>query len=482
MNRLVDDSGYNNLTLGKILQIENDEVLQGTFCADGLLVWPLIRSIFFRLIMSDFLYPSQPLLEITRKPPIFSTARKIFRSLAHNLMISPTKNKVLIFATGSGVISQGEHSFNKYTGYFSDELFGSSWSIEGIPWEDWPLPRSDGKLSFWFHQNAYHKIMGRLMVNSSHHSISRRIISIACKRAREILNWEIGEKRLEWLILKFAQIISAIPWQIQSLRKIFSTIRPRLCLVEEGCYGGMAVFNFVAKQLGIFVAEFQHGAVASGHDVYNFCHSFLSNPNLKMVLPDCFLSYGSWWEQQINVPIKKIVIGNPHRTATLKTLPKIEGVKNVILVLGEGRETRRYLEVCHSLAGEVGGRYKVIFRPHPEERDFLIKMPLEGRFSNFKIDFERDIYKSLVLADIVVSELSTASFESVGLANRTFIWRTPKSIFNMPISPFDELNSISDLPGAIEKPSSGKLTSLGQDAIWANNWQENFRKFLTNVL
>ena len=98
-------------------------------------------------------------------------------------------------------------------------------------------------------------------------------------------------------------------WQMSWLERV----KPRLLLVEEGCYGHMAVFNATAREYGVGVAEFQHGLVTGGHDVYNVAPALEQSEAYRRTLPDYFLGYGAWWNRQFNTPTRKVVIGNPHR-------------------------------------------------------------------------------------------------------------------------------------------------------------------------
>ena len=80
----------------------------------------------------------------------------------------------------------------------------------------------------------------------------------------------------------------------------------RLLIKEEACYGGAdnACAILAARNLGMVSAEYQHGAVSSGHNAYNFAPAISSAKSYRKTLPDYFLAYGSWWAAQINAPVK----------------------------------------------------------------------------------------------------------------------------------------------------------------------------------
>ena len=80
-----------------------------------------------------------------------------------------------------------------------------------------------------------------------------------------------------------------------------------------------------AKEMGIRTAEYQHGAVSRGHDAYNVAPGQGSSPEYQKVLPEFFLGYGRWWNEQINVPVTKVAVGNPHRDWRMLDLTSAQG-------------------------------------------------------------------------------------------------------------------------------------------------------------
>jgi hypothetical protein len=201
----------------------------------------------------------------------------------------------------------------------------------------------------------------------------------------------------------------------------------------------------------------------------------------RHTLPDYFLSYGSWWNTQFNAPVQKVVIGNPHRTALLEqVIPPRSGRRNV-LVLGDGIETELYLQFCHELAKLLSDSYRVIFRPHPLERDRILGMG-ESLSEGFTIDHVSDIYLSLANVHAVIAEVSTGLFDAVGLADRIFVWNTAKSRFSLPEHPFSSFHSAPDLARKLQNSHEDGLPSVDPEEIWASDWQSRFKGFIDRVL
>jgi hypothetical protein len=467
--------------MDKILNLENNpELLEFTCPSTGVLAWPTIRMESIRMIMSDLLYKSQPLLDMYRKISLIRTCKMLLRATAHNIITQPKKSQVLIYCTGAGQFERNGYSFNRYTGYFSASLDENTWSIEGQPCITWPLPRTNGQLSFSTPTMALMRILSLISVSSIQKNIAAELVGTTEARARDLLGWEMGSERKKWLVRLCSRQLALYPLRRRYLERWLRLVRPRLLLVEEGCYGHMAIINATAHENGVPVAEFQHGMVSRGHDGYNIAPFLAASEAYRHTLPDYFLSYGSWWNAQFNAPVGKVIIGNPHRTALLEqSMPPWSGRRN-ILVLGDGIETELYLQFCHELAKLLSDSYCVIFRPHPLERHRILGMR-EPVSEGFTIDHVSDIYLSLAEAHAVIAEVSTGLFDAVGLVDRIFVWNTAKSRFSLPEHPFSSFHSAPDLARKLLDFHGDGPPSVDPEEIWASDWQPRFKGFIDGV-
>lgn len=464
--------------LAQLLEVENEEALLQPVCpVTGIPVWSVVRNQFFRLVMSDLLYATQPLLSVTDRLPRARIAKAALRSVAHNLAQPPRRAQVLIRATGVGLIERDGCSFNRYTDYFAGTAPGGVWSFEDLASWAWPaLPRSGG-VSYTTAAFATIRLRSQFGVSGAQRALAQQTVALAVNRAERMLNWTPGPERRAWLEQHAARRLAALPLQHNTMRGWLRMVRPTLFLVEEGCYGQMAAFNAAAREQGVLVAEFQHGSVTVGHDVYNVAPALAANAAYRRGLPDVFLSYGSWWNEQFNLPLVKRVIGNPHRTAIMQTVTARNDGPRQVLILGDGRELQVHLNLCRELVARLQGGWEVVFRPHPEERRAVLAMD-SAAFAGFCLDRESDIYASLAKSEAVVAELSTGLFDGVGLARRIFVWDTPKSRFGLPNHPFARFRGAAELATALQAPQEGDLTPEQRESIWASDWRMRFSEFL----
>lgn len=464
--------------LPQLLEVENEEALLDPTCpVTGIPVWTVVRNQFFRLIMSDLLYATQPLISTSDRMPRARIAQAALRCIAHNLVRSPRSAQALIRTTGVGLIEREGRSFNRLTDYFAGAVPGGTWSFEDLASWAWPaLPRSGG-VSYTTAAFAAIRLRTQFGTSGAQRALAQQVVGLAVSRAKRLLDWIPGAERRAWLEQHAARRLAALPLQRATMRGWLRRVRPALFLVEEGCYGQMAAFNAAAREQGVLVAEFQHGAVTAGHDVYNIAPALAASAAYRRGLPDAFLGYGSWWNAQFNLPIEKRVIGNPHREESLRAVGARHDGACRVLILGDGCELQLYLDLCRALAARLPAGWKVLFRPHPLERRAVLAMD-NAAFAGFDLDRESDIYNSLAQSEAVVAELSTGLFDGVGLARRIFVWDTPKSHFGLPNHPFARFSDAAALATALQAPQEGDLAPEQRESIWASGWRTRFSEFL----
>ncbi|WP_040662575.1 glycosyltransferase family protein [Nitrococcus mobilis] len=477
------ETGSEIASLAALLEFENHPSLLEFVCpSTGVLLWPAIRNQVIRLMMSDWVYTTQPLVQVHGRLGLARSAGVAVRAVVHNLTRPARPARVLMYATGAGLIEREGSYFNRYTGYFSEALRGDTWSVEGIPFDTWPMPRIDNRVSFSTPAKTWAFLRAKLALGSSEIRQATELVTLAERRAQQVLGWRLGNARRSWLIRFCARQLASYPLRRRNLEVWLRRVRPRLLLTEEGCYGHMAVLNATAREYGIPVAEFQHGITTSGHIAYNVAPVLATNAKYRDTQPNYFLAYGSWWNAQFNAPVSKVVVGNPHRSALLerRERPRVEAAP-LVLVLGDGIETDLYIALCRELGELLPAPFKVVFRPHPLERDRV----LAGRCTKFgrvAIDQGRDIYPSLFKSHVVVSEVSTGLFEAAGLVERIFVWNTPKSRFSLPGHPFAHFGTATELANAIQTTSAGFIRDSMQKSLWAPNWRARFTRFTDSVI
>lgn len=476
------------LTLSEILQLEDSEDVLKFKCPDtGIPLWSTIRVPFLRLIIGDLFYGVP--IEGGGSGGFVSKylhVAAIARAFAHNaLYLGGLKPRypIMVMASGARLIKREGLHFNPLSDYFVQASPDRTLAVEDLFGAQWPFPRHQKTVLLHAPFRVQGVLRGRTRLGGFRNPACQ-LVELVSQRAKNIFGWDVGEARREWLKQICTNGAASILPRYQKYQSIFKIAGARLLIKEGACYGGAhnAAAVLAARHLGMVIAEYQHGAVSLGHDAYNYSPTVSNDVEYRKILPDYFLTYGSWWGEQINAPVKKIAVGNPHRTETLDFSSPVRSLGRQILILGDGIETLIYLELCERLAAALGNAAEVIFRPHPLERVKVWAKHPDGFVGDVRIDANPDIYNSFREAGSVVSEVSTGLFEAIGLVPKVFIWDTPKARFAFPVHPFQGFSDANELARLVVDDSAGQVSTQQIESIWAPNWKRNYLDFIEQVV
>jgi hypothetical protein len=468
----------NDQALANWLELEDDAAfVELVEPSTGILAWPALRQDAFRLFTGDHLFSTAPVVDLTRRPGVRRIAVNAARAVAANRRQPIQPSDVLFVGTGAGLMPRHGSLFNRHIDYFAGALPGRTWTAEALFGDRWPAaPRANRRLTLLATQRLLTAFRARVAVRTPHRVLARALVEAVVRQGRDRLDWVISGERRELLEERAARRFAAYPVQAGAARALLRKVNPRLALVEEGCYGHMAVFNAVARDAGVHVAEFQHGMVTRSHDAYNVHPRLAASEAYRRTQPAGFLAYGAWWARQVTVPLDdRAVIGNPHRTAVL-TAWQPDPDRRRVIVLGDAIETDAYLAFCRQLAGLVGSSPRVSFRPHPIERERVAHV----RDAAFDVDTEPDLYRSLASGSVVAGEASTALFEAAGLVPSVLVWDTPKSRFHLGPHPFPVFRDVVDLADRVRGGTSSTQPTDLATGLWAGSWRERFLRYVAD--
>jgi hypothetical protein len=468
------------LTLQELLVIENDAAILEFRCPrTDLLLWPLIRVVVLRMIMSDLLYGTSLDGIGDAKPVSIAAWYAMLRAVLHNRRRWPAAD-VCIVSTAVANQLVGGRWYNRLADPFALQYPATTVTIEEpFEWR-WQMPRHHGNVLFFAPRLAAGAIVGRVRVSTAARVTAAGLIDFVLARARDNLAWACDPVRRGQLVEMLARKLASLPTQFAGYGSMLDAIRPKLLMVTGACYGPLSPLVVAANRRGVVTAEYQHGAVSSGHDAYNFAPVVAASTSYRETLPAFFLGYGSWWNEQFNAPVTKRVIGNPHRDRQLQQIRRDAADRTRILILSDGIEFALYVSHARSIAAAVGNRYQIVLRPHPLERS-IVRATYGLAIDDVVIDQEQDLYTSLARAHAVISEVSTGLFEAVGIAEKVFVWDTPKARFGFPTHPFQRFATVAELAELLRDTHSGQLAADAVDAIWASGWQAHYAAFLESA-
>lgn len=464
-------------TLDDYLQIEDDAAFAEAACpSTGILAWPAIRHEVLRTLLGDRVYPTESPALLGPRRSLSRAVPAVLGAAVWNAAHPPGSVDVLLLATGAGLVRDGTRWRNRHVDYFTDVIGTQAWTFEAsFPGLRLMRERWNRRVGSLIVDRARFAVASRVIRSSAQRRVMTELLDIVDARGRALLGWELGNARKSALVDRGALRLAAYAMKKRFYAGLLERTKPRVALVEEGCYGHMAVFNHVAREHGVTVAEFQHGMVTRGHDAYNVAPTLARSEAFRRTQPHVFLGYGDWWLEQFSAPVEeRIAIGHPHRAVVLRDwAPRPE--RRGILFLGDGVETEANVAFAAQIASLAGGSSPVRFRPHPLEAH---RVPASQ--ASVEIDRASDLYESLANAHAVIAESSTALFEAVGLVPRVFAWDTPKSRFYLGSHPFERATDPADLLAKLAGPAPNDAAAAS--SLWADDWEGRFRTFIGRSL
>lgn len=478
------DQSAPSITLANLLAIEDTAELLALRCPHtGIPVWVAIRTAFFRQIMADILFATGSI-----DPPAqrlsWQTVRSLGRAAAHNtgaVLRRRLRSDIIINTEAIGDELRAGRWFNRYVDPFGDLPSGQAVVLMDLFEWQWHTPRHNKRVFYHAPIQTGAILAAKLSSGTTAARLAEAVTALACDRAKALLDWDVGGARRAVFVRWAARKIAGLPFRYRAYRRLMQRVQPRLLLGSSGCYGIHAPLIAAARDLGIITAEYQHGAIFSGHDAYNFAPAVFASEAYRRTLPQYLLTYGTWWSAQVSAPVECIAIGNPARAAKLDRMKLLGTGQRTVLVLGDGIEFDLYLELARTIARAVEGfGFEVSLRPHPLERSSVLERYGES-VDGVHIDVAPDVYTSFANAHTVVSEMSTGLFEAVGLVARIILLNTAKARFACPEHPFAVANSAQEAIDLI----CGRIPPtpmVDERELWAPNWQENYQSFLTHKI
>lgn len=471
-------------TLAQLLEVENDPRLLEFRCArTGVLLWPYVRTVFIRMAMSDLLYGTPLDGSVSKGVPARRALATMARSVARNaafLASGRARADVCLLTSGIGNQIVDGRALNRLSDHFALAHGPQTITVEDhFQWQ-WTRVRHNGRVMLHAPLQAWNVIGARLHRNDLHRRQAAQVVDVAAGSAATLLDWRPGPAREAALVAMLAQKIAGMTQQLRSYHAMLSAIRPKVLLMIGACYGPSATLVQVARVRGVVTAEYQHGAIAPGHDGYNFGNALRDSAAYRASLPDHFLSYGAWWHGTVNAPVRMHAVGNPHRAFRLERLgAQAQRPKDSVLILADGTEFGIYVELARNIARKMRkSGLRVVIRPHPLERVLVAQQYGVCIDNLIYIDQNDDLYTSLLEAHAVVSELSTGLFEAVGIADKLFMWDTAKARFAFPTLPFESFTCAEQLLALLGDDAAGRLPSEVRDGMWATAWRRNYARFL----
>lgn len=466
------------LTLDDLLGIEADPELWSAVCpVSGVPYWRLIRGYMMRSIASGEFYAQSIFSDAVRTVPKSRMVSTAIRSTAYNATRLGGGAEVLVMATGVGLMKVGNRWINRLADHFVMANPRATELIEDQFHWHWRAPRLVAPALYHMPIQARCVIQAKLAPIEAYREVAQEVIQMASRRARDRIGFTLSATLLGILVDRLASRASQLPHFYRAYLALLQKRQTKVLLKEEASYDNSAAIVAAANSLGIVTAEYQHGLISRGHDAYSFAPEIRDLPALRQSMPRFLLTYGEWWTRQTNSPAQPVTIGNPHRSYSIDKLVAVPGRNDIVLLLGDGLDTDASLDMARAIDAAIRpAKLRLVFRPHPLERDRLSQLERAGAVG-VEVDSIPDINMSMFGTAAVIGETSTGLFEAIGLAGRTLVWDTPKARFSLGPHPFETFESPAELAGKLARAPEPDERQAATN-VWASDWRARYKAFL----
>lgn len=474
----------NKNDIKKFLEVEsNPHILDFCFKFKNLLIWPFERFNLLVYALEREYKAKVPHHQIN--PFKLLKIFQIFKYLILVFFRNPffhfrkrRKIEYMYFTSGVHNVNIGGNYINKHIGHLARVYSENSMIIEQSEnYYIFPF-RTFNNLSYVDSFYILSNVISLFFPASKQDKISiKKFIDYINKNNVCELSDDYKEKVYKDLIKKSKSV--RIAYRLFYL--LFRLFKPKLILWDGACYGYKGYIIKIAKELNIKTAEYQHGLINENHLAYNFNKNISNSEIYKEYLPDYILLFGEYWKKGISSPVKKIVVGNPYLDQIGRNY--LRGINNeiqIILIASGGMIPVTFDALLDEMYPLMDGKYKIIFRPHPSERDEVLIKYKSLNIFNIEIDVERDFYRSIMKSDFLISDYSTVLYEALYFDKIVFAVNHPlvDLYINNPL-----INRFKDTDDLISKIrfSARKKIKNKLDDIWAENWENNYKNFIKSI-
>lgn len=211
--------------------------------------------------------------------------------------------------------------------------------------------------------------------------------------------------------------------RISIYRKLLKKLSPEIVILVVS--HGQETAIEICKEFGIPTIELQHGVISK----YHFGYSFPGEKRKKRTFPDYLFTFGDFWKNGIDFPIKKdhiFSIGYPYlEKESNKYSNTIK--KNQILFISQRTIGKELSKFAVEVSGHKKIGYNFIYKLHPREYNhwkkeypWLSEGNDEGKIKVIENDTP-SLYELMAESKIQVGVYSTAIYEGLNFGLKTYL-------------------------------------------------------------
>ncbi|EKQ51113.1 MULTISPECIES: UDP-N-acetyl glucosamine 2-epimerase [unclassified Clostridium] len=467
--------------IDELLEFENNsEVLSFKYNFNEELIWPFFRFLIYQNVIYKKNGNRIQINKEEKKDNIF------YDYIFKNPYLCRNKKILFLYGNTSNILNENGMYFNRLFDYYSFLYEKDTLMIEEEFAKAHERPRTAKNVKY---QDFIEKIV-EIRTNLNGNKYNEKDLQTTeefLKYLNENFPFKFEKGFYEGLGKNILKLSIKIKYYNHYYRELIKNVNPKIIFFEDGCYGGKAYAIKLANELGITTAEFQHGYVGLEHPAYNYPQNMYENMEYKQYMPQYYLTFGQYWNDNIRLPVKVNVIGNPHLYSNLEKYKKAElnqtnDLKNykAILFISCGNCFKDYIDLLENVLPRLDKKYKLIFRLHPLERNSKQIYDCLKRFNNIIINDDGDIYQYINLSEFIIGDSSTSVYEAVALKKKILVFEDSDSILYTSKKFGTWFKNADELIEILEDDNIQPVENI--DYYWESKWKENYMKFINENL
>lgn len=206
--------------------------------------------------------------------------------------------------------------------------------------------------------------------------------------------------------------------------------------------------------LGIPVAELQHGIIHDQHVGYDF-----PGERTKRQFPDYLLTFGTFWNDIAAYPLpddRIVPVGYPYLDQTRSEYRSVE-TKQQVLFISQGTIGTELSKVAVELASHPEVEFDVVYKLHPGEYDrWKQEYPwLRGSDVDIVASSEPPLYRLFAESAAQVGVYSTALYEGLAFDLETYIYSLPGAKALDPLVESGSATRVSSVDAIVRQLGTG---------------------------
>ena len=279
---------------------------------------------------------------------------------------------------------------------------------------------------------------------------------------------------------------SYIPYKFYSF--LFKKLKPKIFLTSDtgNCKG---IFE-ASKENSIRSIDFQHSLMSD----YNILYTYSDSINLESIVSaDEIYTFGEYWNDKYNLPVKRTAVGSPYFEAIKEiseadnTHAKYEYYKKnkTVLIISSINSRKQLDKLIRELAQELPD-YNFIYKLRVEEYSDWetyyseeIKLQSNVHF----IDSNDDkLYDLFLISDIQIGINSTALIEGLGFELKTLILKDGWYLEMLDLINSNYAVLVESTSDALEAIKNMNTKNIDKDNLFLSNSLDNIYKRIKNLV